>query len=124
KYKINCQHEKAKTDEMIEPEGLIFKEYHRKEDENEQGYDFLQHLKLNQRKRAAHFTVADAVGRHLKEILEQCDAPADEHNRNQSQVFEPFQFFEFEVSVPGQGHESVGKDQQQNGVEGFHGVEF
>lgn len=121
KNKINRQHQKAKAQQVVPFEHLVFEEQGGKERENHQGDDFLQHFELDQRKGTAIFAEADAVGGHLKKILKQGDAPADEHHRYQAQLAEPLHFVEFEVAVPGKSHEDVRQDEQTNGVKCFHG---
>ena len=54
--------------------------------ENRQRDDFLHDLQLGERERG----IADAVRGHLKQILEQRDAPADDGNYPQNRVFAPF----------------------------------
>jgi len=102
-------------------ERLVFEEEGGEKGKDHQGNDFLQHLEFDQRKGTAVFAEADAVGRYLEKVLEQGNAPADEYNGYQAQVAEPLHFVEFEVAVPGKGHEDVGEDEQSNGIQGFHG---
>jgi hypothetical protein len=55
----------------------------------------------------------NAVGRHLKRILKQRNAPAHRCRdvpRRGSQVFQ--------VAVPGKSHENIATDQQQDGLQG------
>ena len=55
---------------------------------------------------------ADAVGRHLQEILEKRDAPANERGDEKWLVAQILQ-----VAIPGKGHEAVGADEKEDGGE-------
>ena len=55
----------------------------------------------------------DAVGRDLEAVFEEGDAPTQEDDGHGPETFEPR--FEGDMPVPGQRHEGVGDDEQQNG---------
>src|SRR4029079_19015934 len=76
----------------------------RERHEDRERDDFLKDLELSDVK----FCVADTVGRHLEQILEQGDAPAYKSGDVPSMVIQAF-----EVPVPGKGHEDIGSDKQQ-----------
>lgn len=83
--------------------------------------DLLDHLQLPDRERTAELRAAEAVGRDLKTVFEQGDAPTQQDDRDESETFESR--FEGDVTVPGQRHEGVGDDQQKNGGDSLeHGV--
>ena len=48
----------------------------------------------------------DPVGRHLKTILEECDAPARQNHDPQRRILV------LEMPIPGKGHEDVGDGEQ------------
>src|SRR3982750_1487623 len=50
--------------------------------------------------------VADTVGGHREGIFDERDSPTDEDRRDHRQMWE------FEVAVPGEGHQDVGDDEQ------------
>src|SRR5690606_33231942 len=56
--------------------------------------------------------VADAIGRNGQPIFEKGDAPADQHHHPQRRAVE------FEVPVPGKGHEDIGGDEQPDRGQG------
>jgi len=64
---------------------------------------FLNDLQLRQR----HHRVADAIGRHLEQILEQRDTPARERCDEPGLAAEIL-----EMGIPGESHEYVGQAQQ------------
>jgi hypothetical protein len=55
---------------------------------------------------------ADAVGRHLEAVFKEGDAPADEDDLPEGDLAE------LQVTVPGEGHEDVGADEQEHGSHG------
>jgi hypothetical protein len=124
KNKVYSQHKKAEPDEVVEPEGFVFKHDEGKEGENKEGYHLLDHLQLPKVERASVALVTDAVGRHLKRIFEKCDSPTDEDDQRQSKAAEPGEFLHAQVTVPGQGHENIGNDKQADGGDFFHAYEF
>src|SRR5262249_32253950 len=66
----------------------------------------LQELELIEPQRA----VADAVRRDLQQVLEEGDAPTDQRGDEPRLAAQVAQ-----MRVPGEGHEDVRKDQQENG---------
>ena len=73
--------------------------------ENHQGDNLLDHFELHGREAA----IAKAVGWYLKAVLEEGDAPADDdHLPKRLRLV-------FQVAVPGEGHEDVGEDEQNDG---------
>src|SRR5262249_12868407 len=79
----------------------------RERHEHEQRDDFLDDLEL----RCRELTIADAVRRHLKTVLEERQEPGYEDHLPQSRLAES------EMAVPGGGHEDVRGRQQ---CDGFH----
>src|ERR1039458_8918545 len=76
--------------------------------EDDQRNDLLDDLELDGRKAVG----AHAVGRHLEAVFEEGDAPADQDDL-------PKRFLaEFQVAIPGEGHEDVGEDEQDNSPHG------
>jgi hypothetical protein len=73
--------------------------------EYHEGDDFLDDLQLV----GGVSAVTPAVGRHLQHIFKKRDAPAH-HDDNQERLA-----FEFQVAVPGAGHEKVGANEQHDG---------
>ena len=63
---------------------------------------------------------ADAVGRHLAAVFEEGDAPAHQNDNEERQRIAGSHLVEFQVAVPGDGHEGVGTEQQQNGIKSSH----
>jgi hypothetical protein len=90
-----------------------------KRDEYHQSDDLLHYLQLRQGERS----VADAVCRHLKEILKKGNAPTG-HRRNVPGTAAQ----RLEMPVPGEGHEQVGTYQQRDSLNGdacgWHGISF
>ena len=96
------EHEEGSTDEAAEGYGVVpvepFAEVVDGEDtEDSEGDDLLDDLELGWRESAG----TDAVGGDLQAILEEGDAPADEDD------FPECDIFVLEVSIPGDSHEDV-----------------
>ena len=88
----------------VEAEFLAHEEQGERHEDGERD-DFLKDLELGERERG----VADAVRRHLKQILEQGDPPADDGGQPPRLARHVF-----EVPVPGERHEAVRADQQKD----------
>jgi len=79
-----------------------------KNGENRKRDDFLNGFELS----GAELVGADAIGRHLKTVFEESDAPAGEDDFPQR--FAAI----FEMAVPGEGHEDVGNRKKKNRAQG------
>ena len=106
---------------MIPFQGFGFEKQERKRREHQQRDDLLDHLQLHQRERPAVFPEADAVGRHHQAVLEKGDQPTDQDQPEQAGFFKEFQVLEFQVPVPGDRHEDVGEEEEENGGDTLHG---
>ena len=73
--------------------------------EDHQGDDLLHHFELDGREAVS----AQAVSGNLEAVLKEGDAPTDEDDLPQRFMTEP------QVAIPGEGHEDVGDDEQNNG---------
>ena len=96
------EHEEGSADQAAEGYGVVpmepFSEVVDGEDsEDAEGDDFLDDFKLGGREGAG----TNAVGWDLQAVLEEGDAPADEDD------FPECDLFVLEVSVPGNRHEDV-----------------
>ena len=80
---VNRKYQKYKSNKMVESEGFVFKGDQCEDCEDDQRDDFLQYFELHQTEWAAIALKSDFVCGHLKEILEQRNAPADKHHRHQ-----------------------------------------
>lgn len=74
-----------------------------KYNENNQSYYLLDDLELE----GIELAIAQSVCRNLKAIFEECNSPAGEDRSPDGNVPE------FEVTVPGEGHEHIARDEQQ-----------
>src|ERR1044072_631092 len=91
------------ADEVIPPDRLL-QVGQRKDGEDQQGDHFLQGLQL----RGRIDRIAVAVRRHGEAILHERDRPADQDHRPQRHPLE------LEMPIPGERHEQVGADQQND----------
>lgn len=117
---VHRQHQEHEPDEVIEPEGFVFEEEQREDDEDDQGDHFLDHFQLNEGEGSSEFLKTDPVSGNLEHILKQGNPPADEDDAEQPEVLTPGHLLEAQVAVPREGHEGVGEDQETDGEECFH----
>jgi hypothetical protein len=92
---------------MIHGEWLILEKDHHEQGEYRQGNDFLNHFQLPQIKWTAVFVETDPVCRNLERVFKERYAPTNQNDTHQAQVIEPIHFLEFQMSIPGKGHEAV-----------------
>ena len=90
----------------VEAEFLAHEEHGERHEDGERD-DLLHDLQLGERERG----VADAVRGHLQQLLEERNAPADDGG-------EPPRFagHVFQVSIPGERHEAVRADEEEDGT--------
>ena len=101
--------------EMVPLEGLALEQEHRHDREHRQRNDLLDDFQLHEVERAPVVDEADAVRRDLGAILEKGDAPRQEDDPDKRPTVRQFHFLEFEMAVPGQRHETVAENEQQDG---------
>lgn len=116
-HKIDGQHEEHGPKKVVQPQGFGLEKESRENGENQQCDHFLYDLELQESEGASRAFEAHPVGRDHKAVFKQGDAPADEDDSPQGHTLEKS---EPQLAVPGQGHERVGDDQQQNSVYSFH----
>lgn len=106
-HEIDGGHEETESKKMIPPDLETFErpetEYHK----HRQRDHFLNHLQLNQRKRPSVAFEPYTVGRHLKTILKQCDAPRQQDNSIERPVCGDTAGRKLQMPVPGKCHEHV-----------------
>ena len=103
-YEENSSGQAAAGPEIVPVEGCTHVE-NGEGYKNHQGDNFLQYFKLSQTEPA----VADTVGRHLNQVLEKCDSPADGYSDQPVPGAQVFQ-----MRILGKGHEDIGYGQQDN----------
>ena len=77
---------------------------------------FLYHLQLHQVEGTSVLDEAQTVGGHLAAVFEESNAPGEQNNPQQGPVIGDTRLLKFQVAIPGQRHEYVAQQQQQNGV--------
>jgi PLP dependent protein len=106
--KENSAHQTQTRESMI-PAEMLVEEKGDEDGEDRQGNNFLNDLKLNERKTGS----ADAVGRNLEAVFEERDQPAD-HDHLPERFLAVFQ-----VAVPCKGHKGVGEDEKHDSSHGL-----
>ena len=91
----------ASTRGSVIPAQLLMEVEGHKYAEDQQRDHFLDHFQLHHREAVR----AEAVGRNLKAVFEEGNAPTDEDDLPKRLLTKA------QVTVPGKGHEDVGEDQ-------------
>lgn len=111
--KIDGQYQTAEPCDVIPLKRFVLAEKQHEGGEDDKRDYLLNHFQLPQRERPPVFDAADPVGRNLKTVFEQGDAPTQQHDGCERH---PFEFrLEYDVPVPRQRHKGVGADKQQDG---------
>ena len=110
---VDGQNQAEEAGQVVPAQGVRAHEDQGEDREDREGDSLLDDLQLPDREGTSELGRADTVGRNLKTVLEQGNAPAEEHDGHQTEAFEFG--FECDVSVPGQRHEGVGDDEQHYG---------
>ena len=85
-HEVDSQDQADEGGDMVPVEGLALEDKNREQGEDGQGDYFLYHLELDEVEGAAVVHETYAVGRHLKRILEEGDAPREEDDPDQGPV--------------------------------------
>src|SRR3954449_1959484 len=93
----------------VAPADRFLEHYSGEDGKHREGNDFLRDLQLAA---GEAVSVADPVRGHGKAIFDQCDPPADQNGRDHRQVGE------FQMAIPGDGHENVRDDEERYGDHG------
>ena len=108
------EEDEAKAHRVVPAQALL-QDQPGEPDKHDQGDGLLDDLELITREFPGH--VAEAVGGHLQAILEERQSPGDQDRyRNRLALQE----LEFQVAVPGQGHEDIGTEQEEDGFHPGH----
>ena len=83
--KINRPDQTQKAHQVVEPQVLVLEKQEHKDGEDRQGDHLLDDLEFHQRKRPSGLLVPQTIGRYHKAVLQQGDAPTDQHHRPQAE---------------------------------------
>ena len=88
-----------------------------KEDIGDGGKDYQRHalldnLQLYERERTAVAVESQAIGRHLKAILEEGDTPREHNDTHQRPIAADTRLLEAQMTVPGQSHKDIAHEEQ------------
>ncbi len=112
-YEIYCGDKAAEGGEMIPLQSFAFEEYDGEQGEYHQSDGFLEHLQLHEREGPTVAGEAYAVGRHLAAVFGQSYAPREEDDGvERSVAADQLHILQFQVAIPGEGHEHVGHNQK------------
>ena len=100
---------------MVPLHGLALEKEGDDDGEDGQGDHLLDHLELHQVEGTAVPVEADAVRRNGEAVLEEGDAPREEDDEDERPAGGDLHLLEFEMTVPGECHEDVRKDEHDDG---------
>ena len=105
---------------MIPLDGLAPEDEGDDDGEYREGNHFLDNLQLHQVEGAAVSLETNAVGGHGEAILKEGNAPGEKDDEDERPAGGDFHFLQFEVTVPGERHEHVRKDEHKDGPKAVH----
>lgn len=109
---IDSSDEQKACDGMVPPQRHM-KSERGEPDEDHQCNELLKYLQLHQTERSSVAVKPHPVCGHLKAILEESDAPREQNDKNQrGGIREETGLLQFQVTVPRQRHEDIGRQQQ------------
>ena len=96
-------------------------EHHGGDDrEDDERDDFLNHFKLHQVERATVTFKAKSVGRYLATVFREGNHPREKDDTDKRPMGRYARLLQLQMAVPGQRHEYVAADEQQDGVDCVH----
>ena len=104
---------KDERNDMVPTECLGLEHCNNDDGEHDERNGLLDDFQLDEVEGSAIYDRADAVGGDHEEILDQGDAPRQQDNEDERPVFGRWDNFrQFELAVPSEGHENVGRDKK------------
>ena len=109
--------DKAEEGSKVVPlQGLSFEDQYGKDGEDGDGQHLLDNLQLHERKGSAVAFEAHPVAVHLADVFGKCKEPRGKDDDDEGRVVgDDAHRLEFQMAIPGKGHETVADDQQQYG---------
>lgn len=121
---IDGEDEADRSGEMVLVKGFVLEEKQGEAGKDDQGDNLLNDLELHEGKGPSVLVKANAVGRYLKAIFEEGDSPRKEDDPEEGPVGDDFHLLQFQMTVPGECHEDIRHNEQQDGVNALHDKEF
>ena len=119
-YEIYGQHEAEEGGQMVPVQGLSLEHHGGDDREDDERNDFLNHFKLHQVERAAVAFEAKPVGRYLATVFCESYHPREKDDADKRPMGRYARLLQLQMAVPGQRHENVAADEQQDGVDCIH----
>lgn len=119
-YEIYGQHEAEEGGQMVPVQSLSLEHYGGDDRKDDERNDFLNHFKLHQVERAAVAFEAKPVGRYLATVFCESYHPREKDDADKRPMGRYARLLQLQVAVPGQRHENVAADEQQDGVDCVH----
>ena len=106
---------------MVPVEALATKTYDGEDGEDAEGNDFLYDLELHERVGTTVALKTDAIGRHLKAVFEEGEAPRDEDDdEERCFALQNADILQFEMAIPSENHENVAHNEEHDGENVLH----
>jgi hypothetical protein len=105
KDEVDSQYQAGKTCKMVPLQRVALDKKNGEEGKDNQGDNLLNYFKLPECEWSAKLLAAEAVGWHLKAVLEQGNTPTDEHDGNNAKALKLR--LEGDVTIPGKCHKDI-----------------
>lgn len=105
---------------MIPMELFALKHYTGNDSEDCKGYNLLDNLELHKSKWASITYKTNFIGWHLKHILEECNAPREENDKDKRPRIRNVHLLKFKMAIPSESHEDIAADKEQHCIKRVH----
>ncbi len=119
-HEVHCEDKAGEGGEVIPVKFLAAEDEHREDGEYCQGDDFLDNLELHEVEWAAVGFEADAVGRYLTGVFEECYCPREDNDGDERPIVHELHLLHFKMSVPSECHKDVGYYQEYDCIYSFY----
>ena len=117
---IHGADQEEEADRVIPLELLGAKKDQRECDKDHERDHLLDHFHLEQGEWAAVVLMPEPIGGHLQAVFKKGNAPTDQDHSKESQIFKTLHALEFQVPIPSEGHEGIGGNEEQDGIDSTH----
>lgn len=105
---------------MVPLQLLALKQHVGYDTEHNERDNLLDDLELHEREGATITQKTNTIGWYLTTILQKGDNPREENHADQRPMTANARIGQLEVAIPGQRHEHIAQNEQQNGIDALH----
>lgn len=105
---------------MVPMERFSFEQRSDNDGEHHQRHSLLNHLELHQRIGSSIAIETNAIGRHGQTVFKEGDTPRKHNHTNQRPRVTNLHLLQLQMAIPCQGHQHIGPNQKQYGINTFH----